>query len=92
MDLRSHIYSLIKERRSAKGWSRNKLAEKAGVSVRTVERLEIEQDYSLGLKALERIASALELHPLEIIPTHNASTNIPAIRKKLRELEKLLGI
>jgi len=59
---------LLKRLRVEKNWSQEELAIAAGVSPRTVQRLEAEQSGSL--RTLKGVASALEvdMHNLEKVP------------------------
>jgi len=59
---------LLKRLRAEKDWSQEELAIAAGVSPRTIQRLEAEQSGSL--RTLKGVASALEveMHNLEKIP------------------------
>ena len=56
----------IKELRLAKSWSQEELAEKAAVSLRTVQRMEL--DGSASLKSRRSIADALEVEPTFLDP------------------------
>ena len=56
----------IKELRLNKSWSQEKLAEKAAVSLRTVQRMEL--DGSASLKSRLAVADALEIEPAMLDP------------------------
>ncbi len=56
----------IKELRLNKSWSQEELAEKAGVSLRTVQRMEL--DGSASLKTRRAVADALEVEPAFLDP------------------------
>lgn len=68
LDLRKHIYNLLQESREEAGLTRYALAELADLSQNTIIRLETEEDYSLGLRALEKLIVALEVNPVDLIP------------------------
>lgn len=54
-------YQLIKELRLKKSWSQEKLAEKAGLSLRTIQRIETDGVASLHSRAA--VSAALEIEP-----------------------------
>ena len=58
----------IKELRLNKSWSQEELAQKAAVSLRTVQRMEL--DGSASLKSRRAIAEALEVEPAFLDPQH----------------------
>jgi putative transcriptional regulator len=49
--------------REAKGWTQGELAERAGVTRATVNRLEKGRPKSIDLDVLEKLAAALEVAP-----------------------------
>ncbi|MDG5767205.1 DUF4870 domain-containing protein [Balneolales bacterium ANBcel1] len=55
---RSEVSRQIREKRSALGWSQDLLAEKAGVNIRTIQRIEAGDTTPRG-DTLQRIAEAL---------------------------------
>lgn len=57
----------IKDLRTARGWSQERLAEVSGVAVRTIQRLEAGNDASL--ETLSMVASALEVSVRELFVT-----------------------
>lgn len=54
----------IKELRLARSWSQEKLADEAGVSLRTVQRMEL--DGSASLKSRLAVAQAFDIEPGEL--------------------------
>jgi transcriptional regulator with XRE-family HTH domain len=56
---------LIKELRLKKSWSQERLADVAGISMRTVQRMEI--DGVASLQSRVAISSALEINPADMI-------------------------
>lgn len=54
----------IKEMRLARSWSQEKLSEEAGVSLRTVQRMEL--DGSASLKSRLAVAQAFAVEPTEL--------------------------
>jgi len=58
--------SKVRELRLAKSWSQEKLAEAAGVSLRTVQRMEL--DGSASLKSRLKVAKALGVEPSYLDP------------------------
>jgi transcriptional regulator with XRE-family HTH domain len=54
----------VKERRLARGWSQAQLAEKSGLSVRTIQR--IETGANPGLETLTRLAAVLDVDVAEL--------------------------
>ena len=56
----------IKELRNRKGFSQDELADKSGLSIRTIQRIENGETEPLG-DSLKRIANALEVTPEELI-------------------------
>ncbi len=67
---------LVKQLRIEKSWSQEKLAEEAGLSLRTIQRMEL--DGSASLKSRLAVANALDIAP---------SALDPQIAEKAHELE-----
>lgn len=74
---------LVKKLRLKRGWSQEQLAELAGVSVRTIQR--IERGFTPGLETAKALASVFEVELSTFIPevktmnqeqTQNKETNI----------------
>ncbi len=60
--------TIIKDLRQAKGWTQQHFADAAGLSLRTIQR--VERDGIAGKETLLAICATLEVHPkqLSIIP------------------------
>ncbi|UBM63404.1 helix-turn-helix domain-containing protein [Candidatus Sulfidibacterium hydrothermale] len=71
-------YRKIKELRTQKGFSQEALAEKSGLSLRTVQRIENGETFPRG-DSLKRMASALDVLPETFIHTENRQKNDPII-------------
>ncbi len=72
---------LIKELRIRKSWSQEKLAEKAGVSLRTIQR--IETDGVASLQSRISIAKALDVAPAELDTEINDQIESESLFKRL---------
>lgn len=53
----------VRAMREAKGWSQGELAERAGVTRATVNRIEMGRTRSIDLDTLEKLARALDVAP-----------------------------
>lgn len=80
MKIRSH---LIKELRIAKGWSQEQLSEIAGLSLRTIQRLE--NGGNAAIESIRALATALDIAPDDLIATEKKEkpTPIDAVRTGL---------
>ncbi|WP_270336732.1 helix-turn-helix domain-containing protein [Streptococcus infantarius] len=78
--------TLIASLRKSKGWTQEILAEKSGISLRTIQRLESGQDVSLD--TLRLIAEALEVSVNELFVTFEDDTNKDKIERYSREIEE----
>ncbi len=62
---------LIRELRLEKSWSQEDLAERAGLSLRTVQR--VESDGLASLRSRRSIAHALEVSPTDLVAQKNTT-------------------
>ncbi len=79
----------IKELRLGKSWSQEKLAENAAVSLRTVQRMEL--DGSASLKSRRAVAEALEVEPAFLDPQPAEQADEDAGQKSVTPEEKERG-
>lgn len=56
----------VAELREGRGWSQAELARRSGVPQPTISRMEAGTE-SVNLRVLEKLASALEVHPAALI-------------------------
>lgn len=70
----SEIGQMIQERRRALGWSQTALAERAGVSRRTIARLERADELRAGYPVLESLGWALGLSPAQMLEPQTPSS------------------
>ena len=59
----------LQELRETKGWTQGQLAERAGVTRATVNRIERGHPKSIDFDVLEKLARALEVDPALLIVT-----------------------
>jgi len=78
----------VKNLREAKNLTQSKLAEKSGLSLRTIQR--IEAGSALKGFTLKAVAESLETQPEKLIPEVNKDTSIE--RAKLINLSALSGL
>ncbi len=81
------MQSKVKTLREAKNLTQTELAEKSGLSLRTIQRIESGQ--SLKGFTLKAIAKTLEIEPENLFPKEE---NIPIDRAKLINLSALSGL
>lgn len=79
----------IRQRRLEKGWSQQQLAEFAGVSLRTIQR--IEKGNSPTIETLKSLAAVFEVDFNELLE-HDASSEIDESSLSLEEKEELRHI
>lgn len=81
------MQSKVKTLREAKNLTQTELAEKSGLSLRTIQRIESGQ--SLKGFTLKAIAKTLEIEPENLFPKEE---NIPIDRAKLINFSALAGL
>ena len=69
----------IRAARALLGWSQTELAERAGLSLPTVKRVEINSDLRVSLEARQRLRVALEEGGVEFIDENGGG---PGVRLK----------
>lgn len=81
----------VRELRVARGWSQAELAERTGLSIRTVQR--IEQGGQAGLDSLRRLAAALQVDVAALQPPDAPAADSPArlVRHALEHYGDLQG-
>jgi transcriptional regulator with XRE-family HTH domain len=57
----------VRELREGRGWTQAELARRAGIRRATVNRIENSRIKSIDLEVLEKLATALEVHPAALI-------------------------
>jgi transcriptional regulator with XRE-family HTH domain len=57
----------VRELREGRGWTQAELARRAGIRRATVNRIENARIKSIDLEVLEKLATALEVHPAALI-------------------------
>lgn len=81
----------IRQRRLEKGWSQLQLAEFAGVSLRTIQR--IEKGHSSTVETLKSLASVFEVHFNELSTEGNFEIDEAKLTEDERqELEHIRGV
>lgn len=75
---------LLKDKRLSKSWSQEQLAGEAGISLRTVQR--IETDGVASLRTRSAIASALNLQPADLDTTPLAQTDYVEVQSEKEEM------
>lgn len=82
MDLKNTVSSRIKVLRLAAGVTQQQLAEKTGLNVRYLSRLE-NSPQNITLEILQKIAIALNLSPIDLI------SPLEKVEVKAKELDSL---
>lgn len=88
-DLPAKLGARIKEIRKARGWTQERLAEKAELSPRYLSRLEVGRQ-SASIETLARLAQALDVELWEVCDVAHAGTVKElheTVRQLIRELD-----
>lgn len=83
--------NLVKKLRTAKNWSQEQLSEKAGLSLRTIQRLENGDNASI--ESVRALAEVFDIDPNELILSERdeAMTPFDAVKKGLLEYGNFSG-
>src|SRR5947209_6132768 len=64
--MNSSLGRLVKDLRDKKGWTQEELAEKSGLSIRAIQRIEAGETKRPNSDTLQRLATALEIDVAEL--------------------------